>query len=195
MNNSEYRAVARSVLVDRGFDVRVKSGQGYLPGSRLIAAKAGKEIRVAVKASQQRIISFNRQQDGRWRTLHAVDQVIAVVPVEESRDEAEVLWFEKKALVRKFDRAWQQLRNAKGPGGFNMPVFVPIDAVAQKNVGHGIGSLKRVASWSVRLSAQELMARSVVNEESYIDTFRRRFAAENGVGPEHVMISIVGKLK
>lgn len=195
MRNSEYRVVARSILIDRGFDVREKPGQGYLPGSRVIAAKGGKEIQVAVKASQQRILSFNRQRDGRWRTLHAVDQVIAVVPAEESRDEAEAFSFEKKALVRKFDRAWKQLQEAKRPVGLNTPLFIPIDAVARKNFGHDIGDLKKIASWSLRLSTEELAARSTLNEESYIEAFRRRFAAENGVSTEQVLISIIGKSK
>jgi hypothetical protein len=58
--------------MDRGFDVRLKSGQGYLPGSQVIAMKAGEGINVAVKASQERVLSFTKQSNNKWRTLHAV---------------------------------------------------------------------------------------------------------------------------
>ena len=40
MKNWKYRKIARMVLIDRGYDVSVKPGQGHLPGSRLIAVKA-----------------------------------------------------------------------------------------------------------------------------------------------------------
>jgi|tagenome__1003787_1003787.scaffolds.fasta_scaffold20349029_1 hypothetical protein len=195
MKNSEYRTVAHSVLKDRGFDVRMTPGQGYLPGSRVTAVKAGTATKIAVKASRERTISFTRQENGRWRTLHSVDHVVAVVPAETSRDEAEVFAFDKRALVRKFDRAWKQLQHQKRPVGFNIPVFIPIDAVARKNVGHDIGNLKNLAIWSARLNAEELKARTSPSEDSYIDQFRRRFAAENGVDLEQVMISILGKPK
>jgi hypothetical protein len=195
MKSSSYRVVARSVLKDRGYDVRVNPGQGYLPGARLIASRTGQSIDVAVKASQERVISFTQQPNKRWRTLHAVDLVIAVVPGEQNPDEADVFAFERKALVRAFDRAWKALEGAKRPTGFNIPIFVPIDEVSRKNVGHAIGNLKKQAEWSVHLTEQELEERSSGIEESYVDAFRRRFAAENGVDIVQVMVSIVGKPK
>jgi hypothetical protein len=195
MQNSLYRIVGRTVLMDRGYDVRVKPGQGYLPGARVVAVKAGKETDVAVKASQERALSFTKQFDQRWRTLHAVKLIVAVVPAEKDENEADVFAFEKKTLVRIFDRAWKALENAKRPVGFNVPVFIPIDEVSRKNVGHDVSNLKKLAEWTVHLTAEELTARSSSNEESYVDQFRRRFAAENGVDVSQVMISIVGKSK
>jgi hypothetical protein len=195
MRNSDYRTVARSVLMDRGFDVRVKPGQGYLPGARVTTAKAGKETDVAVKTSQGRALGFTKQSNKRWRTLHVVDLVVAVVPAEKDKDEADVFAFEKKALVRIFDRAWKALENAKRPVGFNMPVFIPIDEVSRKNVGHDIGNLKKLALWSVHLTAEQLAERSFGKEESYVDQFRRRFAAENGIDLDEVMVSIGRKPK
>lgn len=195
MRNSDYRIVARSILKDRGFDVRIAPGQGYLPGARLVAAKAGKEMKVAVKASQERAISFTKQPTKRWRTLGAVDFVIAVVPDEQNPEEADVFWFERKVLVRLFDRAWKALENANRPTGFNMPVFIPLDEVSRKNVGHAVGNLKKHAAWSDHLTAPQLDDRSSDNEESYVEEFRRRFAAENGVDVSQVMVGIVGKPK
>src|SRR4051794_33732163 len=109
MKNSIYRAVARSVLRDRGFDVREKPGQGYQPGARVVVMKAGKENVVAVKASQQRALSFTKQTNMLWRTLHAVNFVVAVVPGEKDLDEADVFAFEKKPLERAFNQTWKAL--------------------------------------------------------------------------------------
>jgi len=195
MKNAHYRVVARSVLMDRGFDVRLKPGQGYLPGSRVIAMKADEDIDVAVKASQERVLSFTKQPNNKWRTLHAVDLVVAIVPAEDGETGADVFAFEKKPLVRVFNKAWKALEDAKRPLGFNIPVFVPIDEVSRKNVGHGVGNLKKLASWSVHLTEEELVARSASTEENYVDQFCRRYAAENGVDVSQVMVSIVGKSK
>jgi hypothetical protein len=195
MKNSDFRKVGRLVLADRGFDVCVKSGQGYLPGARAIAVRNGKKIDVAVKASQERVLGFTKQSSKRWRTLSAVDLVVAVVPGELSKDEADVFGFERKPLERVFNRAWKALEDAERPIGFNMPVFVPIDHVSRKNVGHDIGNLMDLATWSVHLTSKQLEERSGADDEGYVDQFRRRFAAENGVDVAQVMISIVGKLK
>ena len=195
MKSSDFRIIGRSVLKDRGFDVRVKPGQGYLPGARVIASKAGKETEVAIKASQERALSFTKQADKRWRTLSAVDLVVAVVPAAKDGEGADLFAFEKKPLERAFNRAWQALQNAKRPLGFNIPVFIPIDEASRKNVGHDVSNLKKLAIWTLHLTAEELTTRSSSEEESYIDQFRRRFAAENGVDLKQVVISIVGNAK
>jgi hypothetical protein len=195
IKNASYRLVGRSVLQERGYDVRVNPGQGYLPGARLIASRKGQAIDVAVKASQERVLSFTQQPNKDWRTLHAVDLVIAVVPGEKNPDEADVFGFEREKLIRAFNRAWKALEHAKRPLGFNIPIFVPIDEVSRKNVGHTIGNLKKRADWTVHLTERELEKRSAGIEESYLEAFRRRFAAENGVDVDQVMVSIVGKPK
>jgi hypothetical protein len=195
MKNSHYRIVGRTVLMDRGYDVRIEPGQGYLPGARVIAVKGGEETNVVVKASQERALNFTRQSETRIRSLHWANLVVAVFPAENDRDEADVFGWEKKPLERAFNRAWKSLKNAKRPIGFNIPIFIPIDEVSRKNVGHDVRNLKKHAAWSVHLTAEELAARSSRKEESYVDQFRRRFAAENGVDISQVMISIVGKSK
>src|SRR3954465_5743187 len=119
MKNAQYRVIGRSVLMDRGFDVRLKPGQGYLPGSRAIAMKAGEDIDVAVKASQERVLSFTKQSNNKWRTLHAVDLVVAIVPGEVCEAGADVFTFEKKPLVRVFNKAWKALDHSKRPLGLN----------------------------------------------------------------------------
>ena len=75
-----------------------------------------------------------------------------------------------------------------------MPVFVPIDEISRKNVGHDV-DLKKLAIRPIPLTSEELAKHSSSDEESYVDQFRRRFAAENGVNVSQVMISIVGQPK
>jgi hypothetical protein len=196
IKSSLLRLVAQAVLIDRGFEVSVKPGQGYLPGSRLVAKKNGKRTIVAVKASKERALSFTRQPDGKWRTLHAVGLVLAVVPAEDNEEEVEVLAFERDALVAAFDRAWKALQKEERPLSFNIPVFVPLDEVGRKNVGHDVGNLKKLSIWPVRLTAEQARAKSVVRtDESYIDSFIRRYAKENGVAEQRVFIGIGGRGK
>jgi hypothetical protein len=194
LKNSLLRGVGRAVLADRGFEVRVKSGQGYLPGSRVVANKNGKEFDVAVKASKDRVLNFTRQSDNRWRTLHAVDLVLAVVPAEDATEEVEVLAFKKKALVAAFDRAWQALQNEQRPLSFNIPVFIPLDEVARKNVGHNVGNLKELKIWSDRRTVEQVQATSSAETgETYVDTFIRRYAKDHGVDERRVVIGIMGR--
>lgn len=194
MKNSDYRVVAQSVLQDRGFDVRDEPGPGYLPMSRVIARKAKIETIVAIKASQQRVVSFTKHESGKWRTLHVVDYVVAIVPSVEDPDHADVYGFKTRPLIRAFDRAWKQLESNNKSAGFNAPVFVPLDTVSRKKVGHAVNNLKKFADWTKRLTAEELEKRAT-DDETYIDKFRRRFAADHGVGTDQVLISIMGKHK
>ena len=181
LKSSLLRKAARSVLVDRGFEVRVNPGQGYLPGSRVVAEKDGKTIDVAVKASGERVLSFTRQSNDLWRTLHAVDLVLAIVPAENKTEGAEVLAFKRNRLVAAFDRAWKSLQKKERPLSFKIPVFIPLDAVARKNVDHDVGNLKELSIWSVGLTPEQLQEKSSVEaEETYIDDFIRRYAKENG---------------
>jgi len=196
IKSSLLRKAARSVLVDRGFEVRVRPGQGYLPGSRVVAEKDGKKTEVAVKASRDRVLSFTRQPNDLWRTLHAVDLVLAIVPAENNAECAEVLTFKSNALVAAFNRAWKALERKERPLSFKIPVFVPLDAVGRKNVGHDIGNLKELSILSVDLTPEQIQEKiSVEPNETYIDQFIRRYAKENGVDERRIFIGIRGRRK
>ena len=199
IKSSLLRTVGRAVLVDRGFEVRVKPGQGYLPGSRLVAKKNGKQTIVAVKASKERALSFTRQPNGKWRTLHVAGLVLAVVPAEDNEEEVEVLAFKRDTLVAAFDRAWKVLQEEERSLSFNIPVFVPLDAVGRKNVGHDVGNLKKQSIWpSVRLTLEQARAKSMSiarTDESYIDSFIRRYAKENNLDEHQVFIGVRGRGK
>src|SRR5450631_923219 len=112
MKKSLMRSLVPSVLADRGHkEVRARSGQGLLPGSRLIAKRQGQEIDVAVKASLERSLNFTKQSRNRWRTVSAVDLVVAVVPALNALD-FEVLAFDGPPLVAEFEKAWEALERS-----------------------------------------------------------------------------------
>jgi hypothetical protein len=159
----------------------VRSGQGLLPGSRLIAKRDGQEIDVAVKVSLERSVSFTKQSKSRWRTASAVDVVVAVVPALNAQN-IEVLAFDAPPLVAVFEKAWKALEKAGRSLSFEIPIFVPLDEVSRKNVGHDIANLKALAIWSVHLSAEEARARSSMESpETFYDRIKREIAERNGV--------------
>jgi hypothetical protein len=182
MKKSAMRGLVPSVLADRGLqDVRARSSQGLLPGSRLIAKRDGQEIDVAVKASLERSVSFTKQSKSRWRTASAVDVVVAVVPALNAQN-IEVLAFDAPPLVAVFEKAWKALEKAGRSLSFEIPIFVPLDEVSRKNVGHDIANLKALAIWSVHLSAEEARARSSMESpETFYDRIKREIAERNGV--------------
>jgi hypothetical protein len=160
------------------------------------AKKNEEKIYFAVKASKERVLSFTRQSDELWRTLHAVDQVLAVVPAANDSGDVEVMAFERVPLVAAFDRAWKALQKEKRPLSFKIPVFIPLDEVARKNVGHNVGNLKALAIWSVRLTPEQIRAKSSAEtEEDYVDAFIRRYAKDHRVEEHQVIIGIAGRRK
>jgi hypothetical protein len=107
-----------------------------------------------------------------------------------------VLAFEKRALVAAFDRAWKALQKEERVVSFTIPVFIPLDEVARKNVGHDVGNLKKLAIWSVRLTPEQVEAKSSAEAgEDYVDAFIRRYAKERRVDEHRVIIGIVGRGK
>ena len=147
---------------------------------------------VAVKASVKRSLSFARLPKNRWRTASAVDLVVAAVPHAINRADVEVIAFNATQLIAKFDEAWKALKNAGRPVSFGMPVFVPLDEVAPKNVGHSVTNLKAIAIWSVCLNAEEVELRT--SEEPFLDRVKREFAKFNGVDVSKVEIEFRIKL-
>jgi hypothetical protein len=194
IKKSTMRGLVPSVLVSRRLaDVRARSGQGLLPGSRLIAKEDGREIDIAVKASLERSLSFTKQSEDQWRTVGAVDLVVAVVPSLDSAN-VEVLAFDALSLVAMFDKAWKALERAGRALSFEIPIFIPLDEVSRKNVGHDIANLKKLAKWSSCLSPEDLKARSSVQSEEFYDRIRREIADRNGVDVSKVELEVRIKL-
>jgi hypothetical protein len=189
MKKSLMRGLVPSVLADRGLkEVRARPGRGLLPGARLIAKRDGEDIDVAVKASLERSLNFTKLSKGRWRTASAVDLVVAVVPALIGKD-IEVMAFDKQPLIAAFEKAWKALEKAGRSLSFEIPIFIPLDEVSRKNVGHNIANLKALAVWSVRLSAEEVMARtSAASGETFYERVKREFAERNGVDVSRVEV-------
>ena len=159
-----------------------------MPGARLIANTDGEEIDIAVKASVERSLNFTKQSKSRWRTLSAVELVVAVVPALNKND-IEVLGFDKPALITEFEKAWKALEKAGRSLSFEIPIFIPLDEVSRKNVGHDIANLKARASWSVRLTAEEVRTRLAAESgETFYDRIKREFAERNGIDVSKVEV-------
>ena len=189
VKKSILRGVVPSVLEGQGYAVASQSGQGLLPGSRLLATKKGKQLDVAVKILLERRMSFTKQSATKWRTLGSVDLVVAVAPVGGDSDDIEVLAFDAEILTSRFDEAWKILEKANRALSFETPIFVPLDEVSRKNLGHNIANLKAVADWSNRLSLANVTERSAAAvPETFIDRVKREFAEKNGVDVSKVVV-------
>jgi hypothetical protein len=189
MKKSFLRGVVPSVLADHGLkEVRTRSGQGLLPGSRLIAKRDGQEIDVAVKVSLERSLNFTKQSKSRWRTVSVVDLVVAVVPALDGQD-IEVLAFDARPLIIVFEEAWKALEKAGRSLSFEIPVFVPLDEVSRKNVGHDVANLKEHARLWGRFSPEEVRARNPAESgETFYERVKREFAERSGVDVSKVEI-------
>jgi hypothetical protein len=190
MKKTTMRAVVPSVLAEHGFEnIRVISQQGVLRGARLLAVRDGHEVEIAVKATLERAISFTKQSKARWRTASAVDLVVAVVPAPNSREAIEVHIFESKAIVEEFDKAWKALQAAGRSLSFEIPIFIPLDKVSRKNVGHDIADLKARARPMIPLNAEEIKARSSSETtQTFYDRVKQEFADKVGVDVSKVEV-------
>lgn len=180
MKKAVMRAIAPAVLAKRGFEARSKGGQGVLPGSRLVVKnKMGREFDYAVRASDQRSLSFTRLLDGRWRTLNTMDYVLAVVPAADEDKDIEVYAFKAKALIKTFDEAWNALERAGRSLGPHMPIFVPLDKMSRKNLGHQIANLKELSEWNESFTRSQVKAMGAVDD--FFERVRQELADRVGV--------------
>lgn len=186
MKKSDLRALAPTLLkMEQNWDCRPKPGKGVLPNARLIAkAKGGKEFVVAVRALDQRSVSFARLADGDWRTLSSVDYVFVLAPAKNGTGSVEALLFTADMLVKPFDEAWQELLEAGRPLGALMPIFVPLDKRSKKNVGHQVGNLAALAINGKIFSRSELKKMGV--EDDFFGRVRQELADRLGVDVEKV---------
>jgi len=91
--------------------------------------------------------------------------------------------------IAEFEKAWKALEKAGRSLSFEIPIFIPLDEVSRKNVGHNIANLKARAVWSVRLSAEEVRARtSAASGETFYERVKREFAERNGVDVSQVEV-------
>jgi hypothetical protein len=99
------------------------------------------------------------------------------------------LAFDAPPLIAVFEKAWKALEKAGRSLSFEIPIFVPLDEISRKNVGHDVANLKALAIWSVRLSAEEVMARnSAESGETFYERVKREFAERSGVDVSKVEV-------
>jgi hypothetical protein len=183
------RQLGREALEEQGYETEVKSGQGLLPGARLVARKDGERFNVAVRTSHERVLSFTMQTNAQWRTLDYVNLVLAVVPAAKNSEIVEVLAFDSTALKGRFDIASKGLERADRSSSFEMPIFIPIDKESRKNVGHSVSNLKEIALWSVSVSAAAMKVKTSGDSAgTFIDRVKREFAERNEVDVSKVVV-------
>jgi hypothetical protein len=184
------RKTGEKDLVDRGYTVIPRSGQGLLPGARLKATKDGVSYEVAVRTSYERVVSFTRHTDGQWRTLPKVDLVIVVVPAENDSEKIEALTFSRETMTDVFDEALRALRRQKREPAYGIPIFVPLDTQNKKNFGHPVAGLKTKTMWVPSVFGDaELSALRLQNiDQNFIDRVKREFAEINNVDVSKVFV-------
>jgi hypothetical protein len=181
---AELRHVARQVLEQEGYRVDVRTGQGILPGARLVISKKGKSWDVSVRTGNERLLSFTRRAEQDWRTLSSVDYVVAVLPATKDSQSLEVFFFDATTLVQKFNQALEALKRSNRSPSLDMPVFVPVDPGSRKNLGHRVAGLKAI--WSRKVSPEYLGTK--VRRETFIERVRREFAEIVGADPDKVVV-------
>ena len=191
MKKAMMRAIAPAVLGRRGFVTRPKGGQGVLPGSRLaVKNKAGREFDYVVRVSDQRSLNFTRLPNMKWRTLGAIDYVLVVVPAVVGEDnDIDVYAFKAKTLIRIFDEAWAALEKAGRSLGPQMPIFVPLDKVSRKNLGHQVANLKELAVWTESFTQSEVKAMGATDD--FFERVRQELADRVGVDVSKVDFQFV----
>ena len=186
MKKSDLRSAAPALLKElNGWDCRQKPGKGVLPNARLIAkGKVGKAFVVAVRALDQRSVSFSRLADGDWRTLSSVKYVLVLAPAKNGTSSVEALLFTADMLVESFDKAWQEMLEAGRPPAPLTPIFVPLDNHSKKNIGHNVGNLTTRAIKEKIFSRSEL--KKMVGGEDVFGRVRQELADRLGVDVEKV---------
>jgi len=186
---SSLRQLGRFALLDRGYKVEARTGQGLLEGARLFARKEDEELDIAVRTSYERHLSFSKRSQDEWATLPSVDLVLAVIPAEKNTGYFEVIAFDSKVLTAAFDKAWKPLERAKRAVSFEMPIFIPLDSGSRKNLGHDLSNLKVDAVWSVNFGPDAIKARTLVGDaETFLDRVKREFAERNEVDVSKVVV-------
>ena len=123
------RGAARHILEERrGYRVTVDKRPGVALGARLRAIQGGEEFKIAVRTSVRREVSLMRRDDGNWRTIPTVDEVVVAVPSEDMTA-IEVIGFDPDRMLEVFDAAIK-LRTAIQSS--DAPIFVALDEEMKK---------------------------------------------------------------
>ena len=137
------RRAAWAVLdKERGYRVEAdERRQGVAPGARLLATKDGRILRVAVRTSLTRKVRLMPLGDGNWRTVSDVDLVVVAVPAHRKSTAIEVLGFDPRLMISRFDAALETLPT--GSVG-ELPVVIALDEKTRRGSRNVPADLKSV---------------------------------------------------
>jgi hypothetical protein len=142
------RALGKLALEQRGYNVEVKRSLGVAPGAQLVGTKDSETRRFAVRACLNRRVQGVRHENGSWKTLPDVDEVVVVAPSRGNPAVVEVFGFEPEIVVHALDSALADQRDRDLNPKPEDPVFVSLDKRHPRRGAHVIPGLKRKAKWS-----------------------------------------------
>jgi hypothetical protein len=174
ITKTQLRTCARAALEQRrGYFVEVDKGQGFVPGARLTASKAGKRIKVAVRTSLDREIGLMRDHDGNWRTIPKVGLVVVAVRAVGDPASVEVFGFDPKILKKEFDAALAAQRERNQDLSHKAPIFMSLDEISGKK------------QWRELLPLSSVSTQGKVG---FIERVKREFAELMGVDVSKVTV-------
>jgi hypothetical protein len=194
IRKARLRKCARFVLEQRNFKVELKRSQGIIPGARLLVfetegQKTAREV--AVRTSHDREVGLTRHPNGTWVTIPKMDEVIVVVPSEDTPGTADVFGFDPKILITAFDAALDKQKKENPKLSHKVPVFIALDR-AKPGADAGITSgLKEKAQWHEVVSIAAVPRNLGSLSGSTADFIRRvkqEFADQNGVDVSTVTV-------
>jgi hypothetical protein len=182
------RGAARKIIEERrGFRVTVDQRPGAAFGARLLAVQGDQEFKIAVRTSTRREVGLMRRDDGHWRTIPSVDEVVVAVPSEDMTA-IEVLGFDPDRMLEAFDAAFKSRKIIQSS---DAPIFVALDAEMKKGSKSLAANLKAKAKWTEKLMLDAHTLSSIPKSDSsdgFIERIKREFAERNGVDVSKVIV-------
>ena len=163
------------------------SGPGIVPGARLkptAGPAAGKQL--AVRTSKDREVGLLRREDnGKWRTIPKMHEVIVAVPSLTNPESIEVLCFDAKTVIELFDAAVEKAGSRAQ--SYKTPVFVALED-PKKGSSALAGGLGAKAKWREEIPLPSIAAKLTDQSDGFIERVKREFAERNGVDVAKVVV-------
>lgn len=191
VSKEQLRHCAKRALEERGYMIERVLGQGIVPGVQLKATKGRRVLTIAVRTTNNRKLGLVRAENGKWRTISTVDEVVVAASAEK-RGYAEVFGFDPDDIIKRFDAELSELIKRMPKLKKIPPVFVNLDDKHRKTSNKDSG-LKTKATWSLFVPIAAVAAdNSGERNAGFIERVKREFAELNGVdlSKVHVNFSI-----
>ena len=187
ITKEQLRKGAWQAVSNRHYAPELVSGPGIIPGARLRATAgpaAGKQL--AVRTSKDREVGLLRREDnGKWRTIPKMHEVVVAVPSRTNTESIEVLCFDAKTVIELFDAAVEKAGSRAQ--SFKTPVFVALED-PQKGSSALAGGLGTKAKWREEIPLPSIAAKLPDQSDGFVERVKREFAARNGVDVSKVVV-------